>query len=108
MVSVPKREEIHRHLRMYSELGWPVFPVVSNRKTPALVGWQKAASSNPKQLEEWFSGPPLNVGVLTGTPSGFFVLDVDPRNGGDVSLDDMQRSIGGFPDTVIQQTPGGG
>ena len=93
----------------YAGLGWPVFPIKPNEKTPAITGWQKDATRDPRQLEKWFgNGSAFNIGILTGVPSGFFVLDVDPRNGGDASLDELQTRIGKLPDTVIQQTAGGG
>jgi putative DNA primase/helicase len=46
--------------------------------------------------------------VATGQVSGFFVLDIDPRHGGDDSLAALEKQYGALPMTVIQQTGGGG
>src|SRR5438309_604773 len=44
--------------------------------------------------------PCANVGIATGTASGFFVLDVDPRHGGDGSLADLEERYGQLPETI--------
>ena len=95
--------------KCYAKLGWKVFPIKPNGKTPAIKGWQQNASTESEQLQKWFSGVSAhNVGVLTGRPSGFFVVDVDPRNRGHLSLDALYDEIGKLPETVAQQTAGGG
>jgi len=58
-------------------------------------------SSDPAQVKWWWTKwPDANIGVLTGTANGICALDVDPRHGGDESLDDLQRIHGRLPDTV--------
>ncbi len=49
-----------------------------------------------------------NVGVVTGPVSELAVLDVDPRNGGDESLRDLENLFGPLPETVRALTPSGG
>ena len=44
----------------------------------------------------------------TGPTSGVDVLDVDPRNGGQESLDDVEDRDGKLPETPIDLTGGGG
>jgi len=56
----------------------------------------------------WTQWPDANVGIATGQDSGLVVLDVDPRNGGDESLRDLQRLHGSLPPTVEAITGGGG
>ena len=48
------------------------------------------------------------MGIATGARSGFFALDVDPRNGGDESFAGLIERHGRFPDTVEVVTGGGG
>jgi uncharacterized protein (DUF927 family) len=44
----------------------------------------------------------------TGAASGLLAVDVDPRNGGDSSLDELQAKHGQLPKTAEQITGGGG
>ena len=89
----------------YLALGWRLIPIVPGGKRPAIADWVKLASSDPAQLSAWAAEfPGCNLGVATGSASGFFVLDVDPRNGGDQSLADLPD----LPPTVTARTPSGG
>jgi hypothetical protein len=56
----------------------------------------------------WRRWPDANVGIVTGIVSGLAVVDVDPRNGGDVSLRDLERQHGLLPVTSEAVTGGGG
>lgn len=45
---------------------------------------------DPEQIRTWWARwPDANVGIVTGTISGWCVLDVDPRNGGFETLADL-------------------
>ncbi|BEQ13874.1 phage/plasmid primase, P4 family [Desulfoferula mesophila] len=78
-------------------------------KHPRVKNWPKVATDDPRQIEEWWGQwPDANVGILTGRASGIFVLDVDPKNGGDESLDQLLQQYGPLPSTVISNTGGGG
>ena len=95
--------------KFYARQAWRVFPIKPGRKEPAFTGWQQSASTDPRQLAQWFgNGSRFNIAVLTGQPSRLFVLDVDPRNGGEASLEDLQARIGKLSGTVMQLTPGSG
>ncbi|MFC1639216.1 bifunctional DNA primase/polymerase [Gemmatimonadota bacterium] len=77
-------------------------------KHPIAESWSEA-SSDPAVVEHlWNDYPSANVGVLTGAKSGIAVLDVDPRNGGDESLDALLLEYGKLPDTPTVLTGGGG
>lgn len=77
-------------------------------KHPRFNGWQQMASSNPKvlvaRLEKY---PYANVGIMTGRGFGV-VVDLDPRNGSDLSVAQMKRLHGPMPPTLTAATGGGG
>jgi hypothetical protein len=56
----------------------------------------------------WRHWPEANIGIATGRVSGLVVLDIDPRNGGNEGLIDLQREHGQLPETAIANTGGGG
>ena len=49
-----------------------------------------------------------NVGILTGKESGLVVLDVDPRHGGEESLQGLSLEYGALPKTLTVKTGGNG
>ncbi|MDA0240236.1 MAG: bifunctional DNA primase/polymerase [Proteobacteria bacterium] len=66
----------------YAIRGWYVIPVAFRSKVPYdpiikknMAEWQKKVSTDPVQIEKWFSGELLNVGVQLGPISG--VIDVE-------------------------------
>lgn len=109
----------------YRRRGWSVVPVhtasggrcscgradcPSAGKHPR-VPWaefQRAAPPAPVVEGWWRRWPGSNIGVVTGGVSGVVVLDVDPRNGGDASLAEMERCFGALPRTPEVRTGGGG
>lgn len=108
----------------YAAIGWHVFPVHyitqqgscscgnpdcnSPGKHPATLHGFKNATNDPDKIRQLFKDERLNIAVATGAVSGFFVLDVDPRNGGDDTLAMLTRQHGDLPDTVVAMTGGGG
>lgn len=70
-------------------------------KHPATFNGVKDAALNS---EEHFKG--FNVGIACG--EGFIVIDVDPRNGGEQKLEELESEIGKLPDTWTCHTGGGG
>lgn len=51
---------------------------------------------------------PYSMGLVCGEISGVWILDMDPRNGGDVSLEELEAEIGVLPRTLVAETGGGG
>ncbi|HEX5997295.1 MAG TPA: AAA family ATPase [Jiangellales bacterium] len=49
-----------------------------------------------------------NIGLATGAQSGFFVLDEDPKNGGDARLRELIAQHGPLPVTFTVRTGSGG
>src|SRR5262245_59524522 len=78
-------------------------------KHPWSEGWQTHATTDAAQIRRWLKHhPEMNLGVVTGAPSGNWILDVDPAKGGDESLRELERVHGALPETVIVLTGGGG
>ena len=108
----------------YAEHGIPVFPLHCPTgsgcscgkpdcdkpgKHPRTAHGFKDATTDPDQVARWWDQwANANIGVPAGTPSGFMVVDIDPRNGGDDSLDKLLFAHGAFPNTAEQITGGGG
>lgn len=64
------------------------------------------ATQHEHIVRHWFTVAPFaNIGLATG-PS--VVLDVDPRHGGDASLDALEAEHGPLPATTRALTGGGG
>lgn len=94
----------------YARLGWPVFPLAPAAKVP-LAGKHgvKEATTDVEVIREWWKDKPnANIGLACGDPSGFVVLDVDPRNNGDVELEALCAVHGPLEPSVISNTGGGG
>ncbi len=109
----------------YAERGIPVFPIHTPTgeggcscgkadcqnigKHPRTAHGLKDASTEPHKIKEWWAQwPDANIGIPTGAASGILVLDVDPKNGGNESLGELQLSNEPFPDTLTVITGSGG
>lgn len=107
------------------ELGWAIVPLhdvsagfcscpegracKSAGKHPRLKDWTAEATSDVEQITAWSRAwPSANVGVATGAPSGFFVLDVDPEKGGFESLKLLTEQFGSLPRTTLSTTGSAG
>jgi putative DNA primase/helicase len=68
-----------------------------------------AASTDVDEIKSWWGQwPSAAIGLRTGQEPGVFAVDIDPRNGGDVSLELLEDCHGQLPETVESQTGGGG
>jgi hypothetical protein len=94
----------------YLARGWSVLPLGARDKRP-LVVWEPLQDTRPsvEQVSDWFSRwPDANIGIVTGEISNLIVLDIDPKHGGDGSLERLERSFEPLPETVEAVTGGGG
>lgn len=108
----------------YAARGWPVVALHGIRagrctcrrrhcgspgKHPHPPHGATEATTDPAVLRRWWRRwPDANVGVVTGARSGIVVLDIDPRHGGDVSVEDLTAAHGRLPATAESRTGGGG
>lgn len=89
-----------------ARLQWRVLPVQPGGKRPILKDWTSKASSDSETIKHWIEkNPNANIGI---NPRGFFVLDVDPKNGGVDTLKELEAKHGPLPETATQRTPSGG
>jgi putative DNA primase/helicase len=90
---------------VYARLGWPVFPVRSDKK-PFEAGGFHNATTDEEQIRTWWQRyPHANVAIANGGPAPV-VLDVDVKDGkpGRESL----AKLGPLPPTMHATTPSGG
>ena len=94
----------------YAARGWPVLPLVPKSKEPLarlVAHGVKDATADPRTVHAWWEmEPTANIGIAV--PTGLFVLDVDPRAGGNESLAELERKHGPLPATIECLTGGGG
>ncbi len=91
-------------------LRWPVFRLGPRSKVP-LAGSHGVhdATADVETVRRWWrESPAANIGLAAGAVAGWWALDVDPRNGGELTLSDLEAEHGRVPDTVMQATGGGG
>ncbi|MEV4241352.1 bifunctional DNA primase/polymerase [Nocardia sp. NPDC049737] len=61
--------------------GWPVFPLRPGGKKPAIKRWPELASIDEDRIHRWWGyNPRYNVAILTGSPAGLHVIDLDARH----------------------------
>lgn len=90
--------------------GWSVLPLRARDKRP-LILWENLQHRRPSEpdVTEWFHRwPDANIGIVTGEISNLIVLDIDPKHGGDVALEHLEKKFGPLPPTVEAITGGGG
>jgi replicative DNA helicase len=108
----------------YVRRGWAVLPLhtslaegcscrkpdcPSPGKHPRVLHGVKDSSTDEAVIQRWWSmWPEANVGIATGARSGLVVLDIDPRNGGDYELNELEQAFGKLPETIESLTGGGG
>ncbi|MBY3543652.1 AAA family ATPase [Rhizobium laguerreae] len=112
----------------YVAAGYPVFPCrakpedvsdpttgeieTKHEKTPYTSNGLRGASKFSRIIQRWWSdNPDALVGVPTGAPSGFWVLDLDLKPGvadGHQWLEAMESANGPLPETKRAKTANGG
>jgi hypothetical protein len=100
------------YLRWYVEVAhWRIVPILPGEKRPALSDWPNQAAGTVIEADWlWQVHPGAGIGVVTGSISGIFVLDVDvgPEKRGDETLAVLIEHFGPLPETWMVQTGSGG
>lgn len=118
------------YLKFYSDKGWRVFPVKPKDKLPLFPAAHAKddplrltckgecgklghglhdATSELNMLIGWLEvNPEMNLGLVAGRDSGFFVLDVDSGHGGNETLAELIVQHGELPKTPTAITGSGG
>jgi len=113
--------------KTYARRGWAVFPVHSPRdggvcscgdpscrspgKHPRTATGLKEATTDIGKIQVWWdTWPDANIGVVTGRTEGAALLcvDIDPRHGGNDTLNALELTHGILPPHLIARTGGGG
>lgn len=75
-------------------------------KHPRSNNWPKIATTDEATIRRWFTRwPDSNVGITP--PKGCIILDIDPRNGGDKTLEKLIGNVDSI-ETPTQRSGGGG
>lgn len=81
--------------------GWAVLPVGKNKR-PIIGEWTTRGTTDETKIRTLFAPTPsCAVGVLTGRPSGVFVVDIDSADAGHAIHERMDP-------TLVVRTPRGG
>lgn len=99
-----------------AELGFDVFPLLPNQKTPALSdNWKDVASRDPDRIVKLWSGRhrARNIGIRTGLPfrdGVLVVIDIDTKDGkpGMQSIAELEDQLCKLPATMTFLTASGG
>lgn len=93
----------------YAKRGWPVFPLSPRGKKPLprSNGFKDATTDLTVVEDHWRDNPEANIGLATGEAMGVWVLDIDGPEGS-ASLTALEEELGPLPETLDQQTGGGG
>jgi Bifunctional DNA primase/polymerase, N-terminal/AAA domain len=86
--------------------GRPVFFLAGDKRPLKGSHGHLDATADPDELRKLFHKHPGGIGIGAPVPAGEFVLDIDPRSGGDKSLDLLIREYGPLPPTVTTLSGG--
>jgi len=117
-------ETLLRSALEYARLGWPVFPQHTPTpdggcscgqdcdypgKHPRIKGGSTQATTVEAPIRAWWTRwPSANIGCVAGNRSGLLIVDIDPKNGGDVTWQRIVSKYGEPPPTVTADTGTGG
>lgn len=91
-----------------ADRGWAIHPLVPRAKRPLTKNGKDDATTDLATVLGWWQRwPKANIGVHCN-PSGLVVIDIDPRNGGDDSIHELEKLLGTLPTGPSAETGGGG
>jgi len=109
----------------YAAFGWKVLPIHGVHesmcecgtyderhgvgKAPYTQHNYKDATDDIIQISLWWKmWPNANIAIATGSKSKIIVMDIDAKNNGYASLNELQMRYGLIPQTVTAKSGGGG
>lgn len=98
----------YEYALIYAALGFHVFPLWINSKTPAIKDWPNRATIDPQQIREWFEFTERNIGIAMGKISDCNAIDIDAKNDVDgfKSLEKKYKEDFQLPDEfLLFETP---
>ena len=116
-------ERFQKATSWYAANGWEILPchgIVEGRctcgqshmeskdigKHPAINAWNVESSSDIAKVHAWWeTNPEYNIGVNCKS-SGFLVIDIDPRSGGDIAYDKFEAYVEGALPPTVEATTG--
>ena len=112
----PESDQPLHHALTLAEHGLRVVPILPGGKHPPVSAWQKAATTNPDTITNWWTNlyRDHGVGIALGTqPDGrhIFAIDIDhhhPNANGHHTLQQLQQQHNPLPATVESHTGGNG
>jgi len=95
----------------YAEMGWHVLPLEPGTKIPLgrlVPRGMLDATTDAETIRGWWRRhPQANIGIALAQ-SGLVAIDVDPRNGGVETFEQLQAAHGNLRSSVTAFTGGGG
>lgn len=98
--------DLYRTAKSYKDKGFSIIPIRPGDKKP-LIKWEKYQKeiASDEQLEQWFTQwPRANLAVVTGSISGFCVVDIDSNKADIAFLSLIDKECIG----PVATTPSGG
>ena len=84
----------------FARKGCCVFPCLPMDKRPATANGVLAATTDLDPIRKWWrQEPQFNIGIATGSRSGFFALDIDGADG-ETALRKLEAANGTLPGSV--------
>lgn len=108
---INQRQSMLAYAQTYARLGWHVLPLLPGTKRPlsrlAPNGFHNA-TRDAATIEKWWAAEPdAGIGIALKA-SGLVAVDVDTRNDGFATLDELQAVHGKVESDVMQITGDGG
>ena len=101
---------MYRQAIQYARRGWRVVPIQRKSKRPLTTHGLNDATCDLHQIRQWYLHfyREANIAIATGKCSRVLVLDIDNRNRGDRTLEELIATHGPLPETLEASTGGGG